>query len=362
MPRSSLPALLVLALTRAAVGQDAGAPPTGLTIGSPAPPLAAAIWVRGERPAAPDAGRVLAIEFWATWCGPCVEAFPHLSDLAEKWSGKVCIVGMNAWDHRGKQRDGDETAAAHRERIAAFVAEQGDHMRFDAATDDASGTIARTWMTAAGRDTIPCTFVIDRQGHIAWIGHPRDLDAPLAAIVDGTWDLAAFKTAFEAERERARAAAELRRQITTAARAGDHAAFDQLLARSAPVEAIYTAIESAPEFGLAVIARLHGSIDTVAPTAWCSMCAKVAELASTAAVRARAVATCADCAGKVPESRGALAAVYQARCANFAGDAAAARSHLARARTLVAVLEPAAERQGVEYLIGMTERALPAAK
>ena len=208
MLRCSTIALLVCALSMAVSGQAPAPQLAELTIGSQAPGLAAATWLRGDSRAALPRDRVHVVEFWATWCGPCIAAFPHLGDLATKWADKVRVVGINSWDYRGKQRDAVETPAAHRDRITAFLAEQGERVRFDVACDDAKGTIATTWMTAAGRDTIPCTFVVDREGRIAWIGNPRDLDAPLAAIVEGRWDLAAHQAEFEAERMRARAAAE----------------------------------------------------------------------------------------------------------------------------------------------------------
>src|SRR4051794_26142513 len=38
-------------------------------------------------------GKVVLIDFWATWCGPCVKKFPHLVELHKKYAGKdvVCM-------------------------------------------------------------------------------------------------------------------------------------------------------------------------------------------------------------------------------------------------------------------------------
>src|ERR1700679_2534416 len=36
-------------------------------------------------------GKVVVLEFWATWCGPCIKAIPHLNDLAEQFKGKPVV-------------------------------------------------------------------------------------------------------------------------------------------------------------------------------------------------------------------------------------------------------------------------------
>src|SRR5688500_13275034 len=65
--------------------------------------------------------------------------------------------------------------------------------------DQPAGKMAQTWMKAAGRNGIPCSFIIDREGKIAWIGHPMQMDRPLEQVVAGTFD-AEKEAALEAER------------------------------------------------------------------------------------------------------------------------------------------------------------------
>ena len=45
-------------------------------------------------------GQIVVVDFWATWCAPCVERFPHMVKLHEKYAttGKVRFVSMNLDD------------------------------------------------------------------------------------------------------------------------------------------------------------------------------------------------------------------------------------------------------------------------
>ncbi len=41
-------------------------------------------------------GKVVMIDFWATWCGPCVASIPHVKELNDKYAGKdVVILGIS---------------------------------------------------------------------------------------------------------------------------------------------------------------------------------------------------------------------------------------------------------------------------
>jgi tetratricopeptide (TPR) repeat protein len=64
----------------------------------------------------------------------------------------------------------------------------------DRATNDA-------YMKAAGRNGIPCSFVVDKLGNIAFIGHPMILDEVLPKVLEGTWNAQAEAKAVEAKLE-----------------------------------------------------------------------------------------------------------------------------------------------------------------
>jgi len=174
--------------------------PYPLMVGDPSPPLAVQTWVKGDASGALEKGKVTVVEFWATWCGPCIHNMPHLSDLQERYAEKgVKVVGVNIWDDPAKVEPFmRETAPIHDKsgdeimRYAVAIEEKEDP------DDVEKGKMAREWMAAAGRDGIPCAFLVDREGRIAWIGHPASLDEPLAKVVAGEWDLEAEKSAYAA--------------------------------------------------------------------------------------------------------------------------------------------------------------------
>jgi len=168
------------------------AAPKKLAVGDLAPALQVESWIKGDPITGFEKGRVYVVEFWATWCGPCIKAFPHLSELQTKYKDKgVSIVGVNIWE-RGAN---DETFT----KVKDFVAKQGDKMAYTVAYDGTAKAMTKNYMEAAGRGGIPSAFIVDKQGKIAWMGHPASMDSALEGIVAGTWDVAKAKAEADAE-------------------------------------------------------------------------------------------------------------------------------------------------------------------
>lgn len=137
-------------------------------IGDPAAPLNITKWIKGE-PVDLAAGKgknVYLVEFWATWCGPCVASIPHLTQLQRKYESQgLVVIGVTCPDDRGNTL----------ENVQEFVRTQGDAIGYRIAFDGDRRTHAG-YMQAFQKNGIPQAFLVDRQGKIIWEGHPMMVD------------------------------------------------------------------------------------------------------------------------------------------------------------------------------------------
>ena len=154
-----------------------------LTVGDPAPKVEVEKFVKGTPVTGFEKGKVYVVEFWATWCGPCIRAFPHLSELQAKHKDKVTFIGVNVWEE-------DEYTADTLKNVEKFVTGQGDKMAYTVAFDGKAKKTDTAYMKATGQNGIPAAFIVDSEGRVAWMGHPMGMDKVLEDVVAGKWDLA----------------------------------------------------------------------------------------------------------------------------------------------------------------------------
>ena len=128
--------------------------------GKPAPELKLKDWINSKPLANADLrGKIVLLDFWATWCGPCIAAIPHTNEMAKKYADKgVIIIGVCA------PRGG--------EKMPETVKSRG--IKYPVAIDVDGAT-----MKAFKANSFPDYFIIDRKGNLRW-GDVANRDAEKA--------------------------------------------------------------------------------------------------------------------------------------------------------------------------------------
>lgn len=135
-----IPFLLALAATL--LPAAAGTPKAG----DPLPKIASLI-PEAKLPA--TAGKVVLVDFWASWCAPCKASFPVLNRLQSQYGAKgLVVVGVSV----------DEEAAKYKE----FAAKKAASF---ALVHDSAHKAAEAFSIA----TMPTSFVVDRKGIVRFV-------------------------------------------------------------------------------------------------------------------------------------------------------------------------------------------------
>ena len=95
-------------------------------------------------------GRVVVVNFWASWCTPCIAEMPSIQRLADALAGsRVSVIGVNVGE-------GELRAKAVSERLG---------IRFPVLIDTDSAAFGR-W----GAKVLPATYVLDEEGVVRYLG------------------------------------------------------------------------------------------------------------------------------------------------------------------------------------------------
>lgn len=106
-------------------------------------------------------GKVVLIDFWATWCPPCRKAIPELNEFAKKFKDKLVVIGIS-----------DEPA----DTVSKFM--DTTPMEYSVGIDT-----TKKMMKAIGVKGIPHALVVTPDGIVRWQGFPLDDDDRLTEKV-----------------------------------------------------------------------------------------------------------------------------------------------------------------------------------
>lgn len=133
-------------------------------LGAMAPGVGVSKPIQGKPLAGFEHGKVYVLEFWATWCGSCRPAMPHLDDLAGKYAGKAVEIYSVS----------DEDSS----KVEAFL------KRFPMRTNVLAG--GTDLFTSFGIRLLPSTILINEEGRVAAFTKPESVtETVLNALLEG---------------------------------------------------------------------------------------------------------------------------------------------------------------------------------
>ncbi|MDP0490615.1 MAG: TlpA disulfide reductase family protein [Verrucomicrobiota bacterium JB023] len=184
-------------------------------------------FIQGEAPAAWQEGEVYVFECWATWCGPCLAAIPHVDALHDKYHSQgLRVIGMNVWEKKEEAK----------KKVEAFVAKKGEGMSYPVAYVSEGGAFVQDWLKPAGVRGIPHAFVV-MDGKLQFSIHPSALtEERVEDLLAGGERARQVAESVQREAEQKDQLREQMRAFSQAARQGDAAKMRKALAKLEKME------------------------------------------------------------------------------------------------------------------------------
>lgn len=139
-------------------------PPADLEIGSPAPEFKLPDLHGKEVSLSDYRGRVVLLDFWASWCGPCRQTMPAFERIEKEYQSSMVLLAINLQETKDQVRE--------------YIREEGLNSRV---LLDEQGTVGRAY----GAGAIPMQVLIDKAGVIRLINvgfNPSELRAEIERL------------------------------------------------------------------------------------------------------------------------------------------------------------------------------------
>jgi thiol-disulfide isomerase/thioredoxin len=134
-------------------------------VGEAAPEISAGAWINLKNPLtlAKLRGKVVLVDFWATWCGPCIQCIPHLNELHRQYAGRN-------FELLSFVEEGHQTMDGFLKRTS---------VEYPISLESGS-------LEDYGISSIPHAFLIDRDGKIIWHGNSAspEMDKAISAALN----------------------------------------------------------------------------------------------------------------------------------------------------------------------------------
>lgn len=100
-------------------------------------------------------GKVVVLNLWGIWCGPCRDEMPHLAKMQKQYADKgLEVIGLNVGDSNGN--------AEPIENIKKFA----DSMKIDYTLARIEGPMINQFYLLSKQQSVPQTIVVDREGRL----------------------------------------------------------------------------------------------------------------------------------------------------------------------------------------------------
>jgi len=121
---------------------------------SVAPKIEFTNWIDNPRGNLVIKDKPVVLEFWSTWCGPCIQSIPHFNKLTEKYKKEITFISVNSYETK--------------EVVEKFLTKK-NMLSFVSLDEN------KSLKNAFNIQSIPVTIIIDKKGMIRWRGIASEL-------------------------------------------------------------------------------------------------------------------------------------------------------------------------------------------